>query len=241
MAGFDKQSANDFQHGGVHYSAPYQHWDMVVDFQLDYYRANATKYLTRHRKKNGLEDVEKSGHYVDKLIELIDQKRFNPLQVIPSSIETAMFRMSIRYFESNKIVDSIDTYALTALMITHDVSGLSSARALINELKAWYAAQPKPKVPTIQEVMAEGMKGIHAATATVPSALVSSTGGVYQPSPQFTREGYRGEFDCWQCRKCFSHFELPMGTNPEAVHVCKGEGGATAEYVDQAREGGANL
>lgn len=222
-----KMAANDIQHGGDHYVAPYQHWDMVVDFRLDYYRANATKYLTRHRKKNGLQDVDKADHYVQKLIELIEHRRFNQLVSLPTVIETAMHRMAIRYFEANGISERLDQSSLASLMITPDVNELIAARTDIDKIRGWYASQPKTGPEIVLPAKTE---------ASLPVALVSGTGGVYRPSAQFTREGYRGDKDCWQCRKCFEHFEVSMDTNPEVKHVCGG-GQATSAYVDQAGEG----
>jgi hypothetical protein len=65
-------SANDTQVGGDHYrveDGP-QHWDLMKHYGPGYYIGNATKYLTRWRKKNGVEDLKKSRHYVVKLDEL---------------------------------------------------------------------------------------------------------------------------------------------------------------------------
>lgn len=65
-------SANDRQEGGSHYKAgSIQHWDLIAQNRVGYLEGNATKYLTRWRKKNGLEDLKKSLHYVDKLTELV--------------------------------------------------------------------------------------------------------------------------------------------------------------------------
>jgi len=63
--------ANERQEGGDHYkAAKVQHWDLVAQNRVGYLEGNATKYLTRWRKKNGLEDLKKALHYVDKLFEL---------------------------------------------------------------------------------------------------------------------------------------------------------------------------
>lgn len=62
-------NANDRQVGGNHYNSNYQHWDWVEDIKLPYLLAAATKYLVRWRKKNGLQDVAKTFHYVEKFIE----------------------------------------------------------------------------------------------------------------------------------------------------------------------------
>lgn len=62
-------SANDRQVGGSHYAGEYQHWDMVRDASLGYMEAQVTKYVGRSRKKNGKQDLEKGGHFLEKMIE----------------------------------------------------------------------------------------------------------------------------------------------------------------------------
>lgn len=60
-------SANDRQEGGDHYKKrKYQHWDMVCDTKMHYLAACATKYISRWRDKNGVEDLKKALHYIDK-------------------------------------------------------------------------------------------------------------------------------------------------------------------------------
>lgn len=57
------------QHGGTHYEkGAYQHWDWVLDTGLGYFEGNATKYIVRHRNKNGLEDIRKARTYIEKLM-----------------------------------------------------------------------------------------------------------------------------------------------------------------------------
>ncbi len=63
-------SANERQVGGDHYKAKYQHWDLADDIKLPYFESAATKYLARWRVKNGLQDLEKSLHYLVKRREL---------------------------------------------------------------------------------------------------------------------------------------------------------------------------
>ena len=63
-------SANDRQVAGSHYQSAYQHWDFVADTGMPYLLGCATKYLTRWRKKNGVQDLEKAIHYIDKAIEV---------------------------------------------------------------------------------------------------------------------------------------------------------------------------
>ena len=59
-------SANDRQIGGKHYQQEYQHWDFVVDTNMHYLYGCATKYIHRWKTKNGIQDLKKAIHYIDK-------------------------------------------------------------------------------------------------------------------------------------------------------------------------------
>lgn len=66
-----KMTANDRQVGGDHYqTGGTQHWDM---FGPEYLMGNATKYVSRWRKKNGVQDLEKALHYSEKLLETVNR------------------------------------------------------------------------------------------------------------------------------------------------------------------------
>lgn len=58
--------------GGNHYDLPIQPWDYIAANQLGFFEGNVVKYVTRWKRKNGLEDLRKARHYLDKLIELHD-------------------------------------------------------------------------------------------------------------------------------------------------------------------------
>lgn len=61
-------SANDKQIGGRHYKErKIQHWDYAA--QLPYLEGLATKYIDRHRRKGGKEDLLKAIHTIEKMIE----------------------------------------------------------------------------------------------------------------------------------------------------------------------------
>lgn len=63
-------SANDRQVGGEHYKdSGFQHWDFAIAAELNYLEGCITKYVTRWRKKNGLQDLEKAAHFLEKLLE----------------------------------------------------------------------------------------------------------------------------------------------------------------------------
>lgn len=70
-----RTDANAIQHGGTHYKdKAIEPWDYAVANNLDFLEGSIVKYVTRHRDKNGLEDLKKARHYIDKLIEVESAK-----------------------------------------------------------------------------------------------------------------------------------------------------------------------
>ena len=66
-------SANEKQVAGSHYRSDIQHWDYVIANDLDYFQGQITKYVTRWKRKNGLTDLLKAQHFLEKYIELARQ------------------------------------------------------------------------------------------------------------------------------------------------------------------------
>ena len=65
------QKANDVQVGGDHYKKKtIEPWDYIIANNLGFLEGNAIKYITRHKSKNGIEDLKKAIHYIEKLIEV---------------------------------------------------------------------------------------------------------------------------------------------------------------------------
>lgn len=64
--------ANKRQVGGEHYLkyGGIQPWDVWLHWNLNPFQAMAIKYIVRYRDKNGVQDLEKAKHYLDKLIEV---------------------------------------------------------------------------------------------------------------------------------------------------------------------------
>jgi hypothetical protein len=70
-----KAKANSTQVGGDHYkSKPIQPWDFIIANGIGFCEGNAIKYISRWRDKNGVEDLKKARHYIDKLIEIEESK-----------------------------------------------------------------------------------------------------------------------------------------------------------------------
>ncbi len=67
-----RSSADDRQVGGNHYKrGGEEHWTRVYRlFGPGYFIGCITKYVERYQYKNGLEDLLKAQHFLDKLIEL---------------------------------------------------------------------------------------------------------------------------------------------------------------------------
>lgn len=62
--------ARDTQEGGNHYKdKAMQPWDIIDAWELDFYAGNVVKYILRYRFKDGVNDLKKARHYIDKLIE----------------------------------------------------------------------------------------------------------------------------------------------------------------------------
>jgi hypothetical protein len=75
MTGVTKDIANNRQVGGEHYKGGIEHWDYVAANGLDYFQAQITKYVSRCHKKNGLQDLHKAQHFLEKYIELAEAKQ----------------------------------------------------------------------------------------------------------------------------------------------------------------------
>ena len=67
--------ANEKQVGGNHYRGKaIQPWDYIVGNKLGYLEGNIIKYVSRWKDKNGVQDLEKALHYLQKLIEVSGQR-----------------------------------------------------------------------------------------------------------------------------------------------------------------------
>lgn len=74
---YDKGTgANAMQVGGDHYSkyGDFQPWDAWHLWNLNGFQAAILKYVVRYRDKNGLQDLDKAKHLLDKLIEVETNK-----------------------------------------------------------------------------------------------------------------------------------------------------------------------
>lgn len=123
---------NDKQIGGKHYKAEYQHWDLVADLKLPYFEAVATKYITRWKKKNGAEDLDKAVHYLEKLIE-ISEKTYITGKKYPDNKYIEMF------FKHN-LVNVIEKKIITDTIKWQNSDDIREVIKLIEALKDTFRA-----------------------------------------------------------------------------------------------------
>lgn len=63
--GSDEEITNREQIGGNHYNnKKIQPIDYIIENELPYCEGNVIKYVTRHKEKNGAEDIRKAIHYL---------------------------------------------------------------------------------------------------------------------------------------------------------------------------------
>jgi hypothetical protein len=65
-----KQQALDKQEGGDHYKGmAIQPVEYIVSNNLDFLQGNVVKYVSRHKVKNGAEDIRKAIHCLELILE----------------------------------------------------------------------------------------------------------------------------------------------------------------------------
>ena len=57
-----------------HYNEEIETWDYIYSKDMTFFEGNIIKYVSRWRKKNGIEDLKKAKQYLDKLIHLEETK-----------------------------------------------------------------------------------------------------------------------------------------------------------------------
>lgn len=60
------------QVAGNHYQRAIQPWDIISEWELDFWEGNVLKYLLRWKHKDGVQDLKKAKHYLEYLIERND-------------------------------------------------------------------------------------------------------------------------------------------------------------------------
>lgn len=121
-------SANAHQVGGTHYKADgLQHWDLVWRARMGYFPAQITRYICRHIKKNGEEDVRKALHYAVKYTELLRKDA-----AVYGNMGSE--HLLIEFFLSNPHLGNCEMFIIRKLVEPHHVKGLMDVRQAITDL-----------------------------------------------------------------------------------------------------------
>lgn len=101
------------QVGGDHYaSAGLQHWDLCARHDVHYLLGCASKYVARHRRKNGREDLEKAISYLERYgrARSDGETRYGPDRMVPAG--------ALIDWAADARIDPRDLPALHAIMCT---------------------------------------------------------------------------------------------------------------------------
>jgi hypothetical protein len=129
---------NDRQVGGDHYrKGGIQHWDFVVSHDYGYLEGQVSKYLARWRNKNGLQDLDKSLHFLEKIVSVHRQAEASANGLRPIPIET--------FFAANRVPpqEQVIFLLLHAYHESNDLTFAESALLWLRTLRAG-AEPPKP-------------------------------------------------------------------------------------------------
>lgn len=203
-------NANDIQHGGDHYKTEYQHWDLMADigYSYEYYMAAATKYLARHEKKNGREDVQKAYHYTRKLIELVTTGKVTLAEPLPTMKQYAVLRSVERFLNKNGRTE-----------------GCLEARAYFHLCRPVTMADLTAGIGYIDEILKMYDRG--EVIAVVDRRR--STSGYEMTHRDFYAEGFVAHADMYQCKFCKEHITVRPNGDPSKEHDCPKSQG----YVNQ--------
>jgi hypothetical protein len=122
-------SANDKRIS--HYASEYQHWDLAIKIPLGYLEGCSTKHVTRWRKKNGMSDLHKAQHYLEKLIEL---NEYLPVTMpFRKMLSTEIVKEVKRFAIANKL-DYLEEEYILLLCTYHNLLDLEAARLVLEEI-----------------------------------------------------------------------------------------------------------
>lgn len=122
--------ANSRQVGGSHYGGTsQQHWDLVINTRMGYFEGQVSKYVMRWRKKNGVQDLQKAAHFLQKLTE-------NVGVYAPGRIALAHSNILIELWRYSKVHDWTDTErdVLFGIATWQDSYDLGMTRAALTKL-----------------------------------------------------------------------------------------------------------
>lgn len=198
----ENSTADLKQVSGTHYKSDYQHWTMlrVLGYGCEYYIGQATKYLSRWRKKNGLRDLAKARHFIEKTLEIVEDEGEGFLTyggkvdiVVQDAASEHLDSHLRRYFKSNEIDDDTAIICVTIMFA-------NGAQALRDAIIACEALERT-------ELEREQVAGQPVADKEPPVSL------------EFKFLGYEGDYINWECSKCGEFMKLKLDNPPNYAHT----------------------
>jgi hypothetical protein len=125
-----ERRANEHQIGGQHYrdDPVFQHWDLIaMNGGRMYFVGQITKYIVRWREKNGVQDLRKSEHYFQKLIECHKEGVF----LLPEKRDAVLLD---RFVQTHADLHPTEWRMLEILLTYTSIEELESARQVYNEM-----------------------------------------------------------------------------------------------------------
>lgn len=200
-----KNNADQKQVSGDHYKSASQHWNLLpaLGYGHEYYTGQAVKYLSRWRKKNGVRDVLKAQHFIEKLIELVDEHgdKYLPSDIIREDEHRLLVAQTykkhlFKFFDAND-VDNDTAAVCISVLFANSKSMLVEAAEQCNILAS-----------RARSIELEGA-GIGATEKEPPVSL------------QFKFVEYvdGGTGIRWACNRCGISLDLGIAEPPNLAHV----------------------
>lgn len=128
------------QVGGAHYVSGYQHVEFCQHHRIPWCESAALKYILRHRRKNGKEDLEKAKHYVEFVVAIDYARR----EEVPEdmAVTTLLFKNDLdRLIKENAVPPAEER--IIRLILDHQRKGgderkLADAIQYLKDLIAGY-------------------------------------------------------------------------------------------------------
>jgi hypothetical protein len=117
---------DNVQIGGNHYKTDdpdQQHWNAMAAMQANYFQGVITKYIDRHRRKHGLEDLQKAEHYA---------KKYKQIIYSPFWSEYAV-RTTIKLYLAKDELNITEVKAITAVLCNDMPTTIKLIEQLIEE------------------------------------------------------------------------------------------------------------
>ena len=132
MSDNEMKSPLAHQVGGEHYKSAYQPIEFITTFKLLMIEGNLVKYITRHYKKNGKEDLEKAYHY------LTLGDTFNCYWLAPKNISRSFFIEELNRYAKDNNITELEYSVIYECLIGDRDYGMRVLRTLIDNYDEYY-------------------------------------------------------------------------------------------------------